>query len=372
MTKNTFQIETDPITNRRYLYQCVQKGKKKLNRRMEELPGNPKCPLASYEKYLSKLNPLCERLWQRQKLSLFPESAYWYTKPVGFNTICTFMTNLSKECRLSKVYSNYSISMSGGDDNRDLDRFKQIMALTGQGNASASLLLYPDDSEASENAVDHPVDSASYSRFSKSDSCDLENSQNRYSTADGNYMDDDRVVNKQSLREDDRKITPESQNISAATVFGSFPRNNDKSEDSLTESAVDKQTQRQNYPMPAYKTSIKIMQAMKGAAKTFRYFLRDNGESEDFLNFTEEKLDDLLSKFWFAARKDEGGCYKAGSLGMLRYRLSLFIKENNGDVDIINSPAFVKSQEAFSAAADILVKEGKGITTVPSITDAGR
>ena len=31
---------------------------------MPEAPGNPMCPVASFERYILKLNPKCDRLWQ--------------------------------------------------------------------------------------------------------------------------------------------------------------------------------------------------------------------------------------------------------------------------------------------------------------------
>ena len=55
--------------------------------RMYATPGNPHCPVASFKKYVSKLNDECDFLFQTPKQTR-PESGPWYSKtPMGKNTL---------------------------------------------------------------------------------------------------------------------------------------------------------------------------------------------------------------------------------------------------------------------------------------------
>ncbi|XP_062597494.1 uncharacterized protein LOC134258910 [Saccostrea cucullata] len=82
--------------------------------RMYEQPGNPNCPVASFEKYIQKLNPECKSLWQRPKslpASFDPDILdLWYDNMVvGKNTLGKFMQLISKEAKLATAYTNHSI-----------------------------------------------------------------------------------------------------------------------------------------------------------------------------------------------------------------------------------------------------------------------
>ena len=67
--------------------------------------GNPNCPVATFELYLSKLHPNCEALWHS-----VDNDGFWYANaPVGKNTLGSMMTTISKWGKLSKIYSNHSI-----------------------------------------------------------------------------------------------------------------------------------------------------------------------------------------------------------------------------------------------------------------------
>lgn len=119
MTRDTFMVETDS-TGRRYV--CQKRGELDKNHREKDRPddttgegrmyalrGNDLCPVASYEKYISKLNPDNAALWQRPNDS-FVEDEPWYTRaPLGKNSIGTMMNVISKTACLSRIYTNHSI-----------------------------------------------------------------------------------------------------------------------------------------------------------------------------------------------------------------------------------------------------------------------
>lgn len=76
--------------------------------------GNPRCPVASFLKYLSKLNPMNLYLWQRPKASFkhhaCEDDPIWYENAaVGHNSLGEMMTNMSKLAQLSRIYTNNCI-----------------------------------------------------------------------------------------------------------------------------------------------------------------------------------------------------------------------------------------------------------------------
>ena len=80
------------------------------NGRMFEIPGSRACPVLSYKKYVSKLNPDCPLFFQLVKVNVGPDDRVWYTKgPLGINNIRELMGNISDDARLSRRYTNHCI-----------------------------------------------------------------------------------------------------------------------------------------------------------------------------------------------------------------------------------------------------------------------
>ena len=78
----------------------------------KEKPKAPRklCPVKSFEKYLSKLNPDNEALFQKPLSKYHKDGAVWYGKtPIGVNQLYEFMPRLSAEASLSKRYTNHYI-----------------------------------------------------------------------------------------------------------------------------------------------------------------------------------------------------------------------------------------------------------------------
>jgi hypothetical protein len=120
MTQTTYVIEKDD-EEREYVTQCTSELDKNHRDdmdpddcigegRMYERPGSSRCPVTSYKRYLSKLNPEYDPLWQRPLDSFCEESSVWYyNQRIGANTLSKFMGGLSKMTSLSKHYTNHSI-----------------------------------------------------------------------------------------------------------------------------------------------------------------------------------------------------------------------------------------------------------------------
>jgi hypothetical protein len=151
MHKSTFMVKKDSKTGLKYIVKTIDEltknhranDKEKTSAIMPENPGSEFCPVLSYEKYVSKLNPNCEKLWQRPKDEFCDDDQIWYNNvPVGEKTLGSFMSVLSKKCDLSQTYTNHSIRVTGATIlAKHSYCHSQIMAITGHTYV-ASLTLY--------------------------------------------------------------------------------------------------------------------------------------------------------------------------------------------------------------------------------------
>jgi integrase len=100
---------------------------------MPETAGSEFCQVRSFERYINKLHPSCDRLWQRPKDEFDDSDDSWYCNaPLGEKILGTFMTNLSKKYKLSEVYTNHSIRATGATIlAKNMYYNAQIMAVTG-------------------------------------------------------------------------------------------------------------------------------------------------------------------------------------------------------------------------------------------------
>ena len=98
MRKDTFAIKRDG-SGRRYItvvfneltknHQNDPKHDSEEDQLMFE--QDSRCPVASFEKYMAKLNPARDDFWQRPSPS-FKKTGVWYeNKPIGVNTLHTMM-----------------------------------------------------------------------------------------------------------------------------------------------------------------------------------------------------------------------------------------------------------------------------------------
>jgi hypothetical protein len=102
----------------------------------------------------------------------------------------------------------------------------------------------------------------------------------------------------------------------------------------------------------------------KKAEGIFKEYFIQIGEEDNFYEFSEEKLDKHLAKFWFAARTKDGHKYKVGSLQTIRYSLNRALKSFGHKFDITKREctAFTSSIKAYEDATKELKQEGKGFT----------
>jgi hypothetical protein len=68
------------------------------------------CPVSILRKYLSKLHGGTDSLWQRPKVTYTEEEPVWYCQmKVGLNKMNTFMSDISRLLKLSKMYTNHTL-----------------------------------------------------------------------------------------------------------------------------------------------------------------------------------------------------------------------------------------------------------------------
>ena len=85
-----------------------------LQNRMYATPERAEsCPVLTFEKYVTKLNPACESLWQRAKKFCPQADQCWYdATPLGKNGLGNKMKEISAEAGCSKIYSNISLKVT--------------------------------------------------------------------------------------------------------------------------------------------------------------------------------------------------------------------------------------------------------------------
>ena len=121
---------------------------------MTEIPGNPRCPVSSLLKYLEKLNPKCEALWQRARSAVSDDDAVWYCdSSVGKNTLFDKMKSISLKAGTSQVYTNHCLRATSvtildeaGFEARD------IMTVSGH-HAETSIKSYARTSSAKKKRM---------------------------------------------------------------------------------------------------------------------------------------------------------------------------------------------------------------------------
>ncbi|XP_005108675.1 uncharacterized protein LOC101859972 [Aplysia californica] len=131
MKKNDFDVSTD-IHGRRYVWLKdttntpnsreddyplkLKRGVEEetptyqVGERMYERPGDPRCPLSSFLKYVTHLHPMTDAFWQRPKRNVSQSDYVWYDHtPLGSSTLTKIMQRISLQAGLSDNYTNYSI-----------------------------------------------------------------------------------------------------------------------------------------------------------------------------------------------------------------------------------------------------------------------
>ena len=133
------KIEDEATKNHRETDQPV------LTNFMPENKTDTMCPVRSFKMYIEHLNPKNPFLWQTPNPNITNEEAtkVWYTRQhIGKNTLGSFMSELSKNVKLSRRYTNHSIRVTGASIlTRCNFNDKEVMSMTGHKSVQ-SLTIY--------------------------------------------------------------------------------------------------------------------------------------------------------------------------------------------------------------------------------------
>ncbi|XP_071166091.1 uncharacterized protein [Mytilus edulis] len=82
-------------------------SEKSSDGRMYEIKGSDQCPVRSFVKYIRRLNPKCNKLFQQPKLTT-KDRIHYDNIPLGHNKLGIYMNEISKAANLSREYTNHS------------------------------------------------------------------------------------------------------------------------------------------------------------------------------------------------------------------------------------------------------------------------
>lgn len=141
--------------------------------------------MRTFCRYKSKLNKNSAFLFQRPKSNTVGDC--WYDSvPVGHNTLGNMMTTISKDCQLSKIYTNHSLRATTVHL-LDVARFpdRHIMSVTGH-KAESSLKTYTGYTDSkTKQKMSNTLSSvlrSSDNNVQKVDTCKTEKSCEQYSS----------------------------------------------------------------------------------------------------------------------------------------------------------------------------------------------
>ncbi|XP_072018376.1 uncharacterized protein [Amphiura filiformis] len=335
------------------------------------------CPVASFEKYISKLYPYCNALFQvpiaTNSAHLYINKPWWYkNSPVGVKTLGSFMPKLSLAAGLSRGYTNHSLkstsmtildesafaskdicSVSASSIKTCIGRPNNIEKQKLPGALSLSKDICSVSGPRSETSVNTCIGRPNIEigqqlpgAFSLSISQPV---------AESNEAED--ITND--------KPTPSSGSPSAVTSSSAQCTTHAATVISATGN-IDGEVQM----IPEQRDSDNTHRSTVSCAKVFKAYLASKGLPTNFEEFGKKELADVLVKFYVEARREDGERYKAGSLTNIRAGLNRHLKNTGLEINIITEPIFALANLVFSANQEKLKKEGYGGTKHYAAIDA--
>ena len=129
-------------------HQGVNRKESDRDPRMYEQLNDPNCPVASFKKYVAKLNPGCDAFFQRPKTTA--NSDIWYVNcPIGKNKLSTMMKEISGKAQLSRVYTNHCLRVTSATVlSRNDFNLNDIRSVTGHRSVDGVLPYVEGTSDA--------------------------------------------------------------------------------------------------------------------------------------------------------------------------------------------------------------------------------
>ena len=152
MQKSMFKVFFNQTTGHEYVAKVEDEATKNHRETdkpietnfMPENKDDKMCPVRSFKMYMAHLHDENNYLWQTPNYKpKDPNSPVWYTKQhLGKNILGSFMSQLSKDAALSKIYTNHCIRVTGTSIlSRCRYHDKEVMSITGNKSVQ-SLTVY--------------------------------------------------------------------------------------------------------------------------------------------------------------------------------------------------------------------------------------
>ena len=166
MLKSDFKLKYDTQSEEWYVKK-VRDELTKNHRDMESIvsgimPENkrdPLCPVQSFRKYISHLNPDNKFMWQYPLEKVDPQKLdIWFSKKkFGKNPLASFMSDVSQKCGLSQIYTNHSIRVIGCTV-LTLCKFPNSAIMSVSGHKSVqSLAIYQKTKDKEKKQMGHAL-----------------------------------------------------------------------------------------------------------------------------------------------------------------------------------------------------------------------
>ena len=146
--KLDFNAQTEEwrvIKNRDELTKNHQGSENMVAGIMPENRTDPLCPVSSFRIYQEHMDPECEMMWPMPLANVeMSTDTVWYNKKKhwGKNTLGKFMSDVSKKCQLSQIYTNHCIRVTRATVlTRKKFSASEIMSVTGHKSVQ-SLATY--------------------------------------------------------------------------------------------------------------------------------------------------------------------------------------------------------------------------------------
>ena len=122
-----------------------------------ELKGSKLNPVVCYKNYVSRLNPNCDALFQKPKRQVIASSKgpWYYDSPIGKNSLCDMMKNISRMAELSQVYNSNSVKTTTVTTLHDVFYQKDLRSkfAAETGNQANVISVWQDATATPHNAA---------------------------------------------------------------------------------------------------------------------------------------------------------------------------------------------------------------------------
>ncbi|XP_072018909.1 uncharacterized protein [Amphiura filiformis] len=338
MKKDHFSVDTD-ANGKHYVYQAkdVVIGNKNPDddsiksradgRRLYETQAKW-CPVASFEKYISKLNRRCNSLFQtpieRSEFNWYKASNNhdkpWYNNsPVAEKTLGSFMTKLSLAADLSRRYTNHSVKVTS------ITVLNEIV-FAARDNFSAS---------------GHQTVSSINTHIGRP------NDREQQKLPGVVSLSNSQPVSEPKEKED---ITADKPSTSCESPLTTAPPAQCTTQAAAHTSTLDEEVQMIQEPLKQMDCKH-THRTMVSCAKMFKAYLASEDLPTNFEEFDKKELADSLAKFYVhvEAGREDGKPYKAKSLFYIRAGLNQLLKNTGKEIDIVTDPIFSRANLVISA-----------------------